>query len=88
LVEALVRVVVIEVLGELVEEGKGVSLVVDQQHVDALFADATNEPFRVAVRSGCPGRDLDHIDAFGGGDAVHKTMIHYAQLMSVEIRCH
>jgi hypothetical protein len=58
LVEALVRVVVIEVLGELVEEGKGVSLVVDQQPVDALFADATNEPFRVAVRSGCPGRDL------------------------------
>jgi hypothetical protein len=55
LVEALVRVVVIEVLGELVEEGKGVSLVVDQQPVDALFADATNEPFRVAVRSGCPG---------------------------------
>jgi hypothetical protein len=53
-VEALVRTVVVEVLGELVEDGAGVSLVVDQQSVGALFADATNEPFRVAVRPGCP----------------------------------
>jgi hypothetical protein len=44
LVEALVRTVVVEVLGELVKDGAGVSLVVDQQSVGALFADATNEP--------------------------------------------
>jgi hypothetical protein len=47
-----------------------VSLVVDQQPVGALFADATNEPFRIAVCPGCPGRDLDHIDAFGGEDGI------------------
>jgi hypothetical protein len=41
--------VVIEVLGVLVEDGEGVSLVVDQQPVDALVADAMNEPFRVAA---------------------------------------
>jgi len=62
--------VVIEVLGELIEDSKSVSLVVDQQPVGALFADATNEPFRVAVRPQCPGRDLDHIDAFGGEDGI------------------
>jgi len=49
---------------------RGVSLVVDQQPVGALFADARNGPFRVAVRSGCPGRDLDHVDAFGGEDGI------------------
>jgi hypothetical protein len=36
LVEALVRTVVVEVLGELVKDGAGVSLVVDQQPVGAL----------------------------------------------------
>ena len=36
LVEVLVRTVVVEVLGELVEDGAGVSLVVDQQSVGAL----------------------------------------------------
>jgi hypothetical protein len=50
----------------LVEDDKGVSLVVDQHPVDAPFVDATNEPFRVAVRPGYPRRDLDHVDAFGG----------------------
>jgi hypothetical protein len=70
LVEVLVRTVVVEVLGELVEDGAGVSLVVDQQSVGAFVADAANEPFGVAVRSGCPGRDLDHIDAFGGEDGI------------------
>jgi hypothetical protein len=55
LIEALVWAVVIEVLGVLVEDGKGVALVVDQQPVGALVADAANEPFGVAVRSGCPG---------------------------------
>jgi hypothetical protein len=36
----------------LVEDGEGVSLVVDQQLVGALFADAANEPLGIAV---CPG---------------------------------
>jgi hypothetical protein len=55
LVEALVWAVIIEVLGVLVEDGEGVSLVVDQQLVVALVADAANEPFRVAVRPGVRG---------------------------------
>jgi hypothetical protein len=66
LVKALVRAMVIEMAHVLVEDGAGVSLVVDQYPVGAFVADAANEPFRVAVRPGCPGRDLDHIDAFGG----------------------
>jgi hypothetical protein len=41
LVEALVRAVVIEMAHVLVQDGTGVSLVIDQQPVGALFADAT-----------------------------------------------
>jgi hypothetical protein len=41
LVEALVRAVVIEMAHVLVQDGAGVSLVIDQQPVGALFADAT-----------------------------------------------
>lgn len=55
LVKALVRAMVIEMAHVLVEDGAGVSLVVDQQSVGALVADATNEPFRVAVRPGVSG---------------------------------
>ena len=55
LVEALVRAVVIEVVHILVEDGEGVSLVVDQQPVGALFADAANEPFGVVVCLGESG---------------------------------
>jgi hypothetical protein len=62
--------VVVEVLGELVEDGAGVSLVVDQQSVGALVADAANEPFGVAVRPGRPGRNLDHINAFGDKNGI------------------
>ena len=65
LVEPLVRTVV-EVPCKFVEDGEDMSLVVDQQPVGALFADAANEPFRVAVRPGCLGRDLDHVESFGG----------------------
>ena len=66
MVEALVRAVVIEMAHILVEDGEGMSLVVDQQPVGALFADAANEPFGVAICPGSPGRDLDHLDASGG----------------------
>jgi hypothetical protein len=66
LAQALVRAVVIEMAHILVEHGEGMSLVVDQQSVGALFADAANEPFGVAICPGSPGRDLDHLDAFGG----------------------
>jgi hypothetical protein len=69
LIEALVRAVVIEVALVVVQDGAGVSLVVDQQPVGALLADATNEPFGVAVRLGCLRRDLDHLDVAGGETA-------------------
>ena len=49
----------------LVENSVGVSFVVDQHPVGALGADAADESFRVAVRPGCAGRDLDHGDGFG-----------------------
>jgi hypothetical protein len=55
LIEALVWAVVIEVPGVVVEDREGVSLVVDQLPVDALVADAMNEPFRVAVPPGVFG---------------------------------
>lgn len=50
LVDALVRAVVSEMAHVLVHDGKGVLLVVDQQPVGALFADAMNEPFRSRIR--------------------------------------
>jgi hypothetical protein len=59
LIDALVWAVVIEVLGVLVEDGKGMSLVVDQPS-----RTLRTKPFRVAARLGRSGMDLDHIDAF------------------------
>ena len=55
LIQALVRAVVIEVAHGAVKNNSGVSLVVDQQPVGALRADAADEPFRVAVRPGAYG---------------------------------
>jgi hypothetical protein len=55
LVEVLVWAVVIEMVHILVEDGEGMSLVVDRQPVGALFADAANEPFGVAVYRGVWG---------------------------------
>jgi hypothetical protein len=51
LVEALMRSVVIEMAHLLVNDGTGVSLVVDQQSVGALLANAANEPLGIAVGS-------------------------------------
>jgi hypothetical protein len=65
-----VRAVVIEVTHVPVKNNSGVSLVVDQESVGALGADAPNEPFRVAVRLGRPRRDRDHGDAFRGQDGI------------------
>jgi hypothetical protein len=62
--------VVVEVPRKFVEGGEDMSLVVDQQSVGALFADAANEPFGVAVRPGRSGRNLDHINAFGGKSGI------------------
>jgi hypothetical protein len=70
LIQALARAVVIEVAHVPVKNSVGVSLVVDQQSVGAFGADASNEPFRVAVRPGRPRRDLDHGDVFGGEDGI------------------
>ena len=66
LAEALMRSVVIEMAHILINDGAGVSLVVDQQSVGALLANAANEPLGIAVRSRRPRRNLDHINAFGG----------------------
>jgi hypothetical protein len=70
LVEALMRPVVIDMAHILVNDGAGVSLVVDQQPVGALLANAANEPLGIAIRSRRPRRDLDHIEAFGGEDGI------------------
>jgi hypothetical protein len=70
LVESLVRAVVVEVALVLVQDGAGVSLVVDQQFVGAFLADRADESFGVAVRLRCPGRNLDYFDAVGGEDSV------------------
>ncbi len=66
LIEALVRAVVMEMADVPVEDSKGMLLVVDQQPVSALFADAANKPFGITVGLWGTGRDLDHIEAFGG----------------------
>jgi hypothetical protein len=50
LVEALVRPVVVEMVLVLVEDGAGVSFVVDQEPVGALGADAADESLGIAIR--------------------------------------
>ena len=69
LVAPLVWPVVVEVAHVLVEDGAGVSFVVDQHPVGALGADAADEPFRIAVRRGRLGMDLDDVDALGAKTA-------------------
>jgi hypothetical protein len=64
------RSVVIEMAHILVNDGAGVSLVVDQQSVGALLANVANEPLGIAIRSECLGMDLDRIDDFGGEDGI------------------
>jgi len=70
LIQALVRAVVIEMAHVAVKHSSGVSLVVDQQPVGALRADAADEPLRIAVRPRRPGRDLHHGDVFGAEDGI------------------
>jgi hypothetical protein len=70
LAQALARTVVIEMTHVLVEDGAGVSLVVDQQFVGAFLADAADEPLDIAVRLRRPGRDLDHVEAFGSENGI------------------
>src|SRR6185312_814373 len=72
LIQALMRAMVIEMAYVAVKNNSGVSLVVDQQPVGALGADACDKPFRIAVRLRHTGRDLDHGDAFGGEDGVES----------------
>ena len=55
LVKPLVRSVVIEMAHVLVQDGVGVSFVVDQDPVGAFGADAADESFRVAVSPGVSG---------------------------------
>ena len=66
LVATLVRPVIVEVPGVLVEDCRGVAFVVDEDSVGALGPDAADEPFGVAVGSWCPRWDLDRFDALGG----------------------
>ena len=73
LVEPLVWPVVVEVAHVLVEDGLGVSFVVDQHPVGAFGADAADEPVRIAVRPRRPRRDLDHGNAFGAEDGIEGS---------------
>jgi hypothetical protein len=70
LVEALVRAVVVEMVDESVEDGAGVSFVIDQDSVGAFLEDAADESFRVAVRAGRPGRDFDDVETLEGEGGV------------------
>jgi hypothetical protein len=70
LVQSLVRAVVIEVALVLLEDSAGVSFVVDQHFVGALFSDRSDEPFGVAVSPWCLWWGLDHLEALGGEDSV------------------
>jgi hypothetical protein len=63
LVEALMRPVIVEMAHILVNDGAGVSLVVDQQPVGALLANAADKPFGITVHLRCLGRNLDDIEA-------------------------
>jgi hypothetical protein len=54
---------IVEVPGVLVEDGRGVALVVDEDSVGAFGADAADEPFGVAVGSWCAWWDLDRLEA-------------------------
>ena len=70
LVEALVRPVVVEMALVLVKDGASVSFVVDQEPVGALRTDTADESLGIAIRLRNPGRDLDHVNSFGGEDGV------------------
>jgi hypothetical protein len=65
--------VVVEVAHVLVEDGLGVSFVVDQHPVGAFGADAADEPFCITVRPGRPRRDPDHGNAFGAEDGIEGS---------------
>jgi hypothetical protein len=56
---------IVEVLGVLVEDYRGVAFVVDEDPVGAFGPDA-DEPFGVAVGSWGPRWNLHHFDALGG----------------------
>jgi hypothetical protein len=73
LAQALVWPVVIEMTDVLIKNHVGVACVVNQHSVGAFGADAADEPFRVAVRPGRAGRNLDDIDAFGGEDGIEGS---------------
>ena len=77
---ALMRAVIIEVVHVLADHRLGVSFVVDQQAVGALLAKAAPPPFDETVRSRCPRRDLDHVDALGG-----EHLIECAAVLAVPI---
>ena len=59
LIQALVWTVAVEMLGVVGQDPSGVLLVVDQNMVGALPADATHEPLRVTVRPRRPRWNLD-----------------------------
>jgi len=70
LVEALVRPMVVEMALVVVKDGASVSFVVDQEPVGALRTDTADDSLGIAIRLRNPGRDLDHVEAFGGEDSV------------------
>ncbi len=69
---ALVRAMIIEVSGELLQDRDCVTFVVDQHPVGALRSDTAHEPLRVTVRSWRPRRNLHRVDALGGEHRVER----------------
>jgi hypothetical protein len=67
LVATLVRPVIVEMPGVVVEDCRSVAFVVDGESVRALGPDAADEPFGVAVGSWCPRWDPHRFDAFALG---------------------
>jgi hypothetical protein len=72
---ALMRPMIVEVSGVLVEDVCGVAFVVDEDPVRALGPDAADEPFGVAVGSWCLRRDLDRRDALGGEHGIEGCAV-------------
>ena len=72
---ALVRPVVVEVSGVLVEDCRGVAFVIDEDSVGALGPDAADEPFGVAVGSWCLRWSLDCRDALGGEHGIEGRAV-------------
>jgi hypothetical protein len=64
-----------------------VAFVVDEDSVGAFGPDAADEPFGVAVGSGCPRWDLDRFDAFGGEHCIEGRAVFGVPVADEEPEC-